>query len=309
MNGYLSRLVRRAAGEAPTAQALRPPAWGPLAATSGRFAVVAPPSVDTSTVTPSHAPTPPATAETVLAPRGARDLGPEPTQQRAPAATAEESPVGPRAGVTPRTSDDATGPATGPHGGVRALSEPITAPGTPSRTPHPAAHPTADRRDAAQRRAPAAEPAGPTRGVPTGGAAPGPAGTARPRRAEPAVTASAVCRVEVAPPTPSSTRTSDGTASTRSSGAPPDQATVAGRGVRVPVHRANPQPVARPRADQVPAARNVVQVHIGTIEIQGPPVPAAVEPIPALPPPPTAGPARGAFDEFVGLRTYTPWHW
>ncbi|MCY7399440.1 MAG: hypothetical protein LH477_00500 [Nocardioides sp.] len=84
------------------------------------------------------------------------------------------------------------------------------------------------------------------------------------------------------------------------------------RAAPVPTHRIAARPAARPRPtppQQAGAARNAVEVHIGTIEIQGPPAPAVAEATPPPPPQQPAAPLRGAFDEFVALRTYTPWRW
>ena len=74
---------------------------------------------------------------------------------------------------------------------------------------------------------------------------------------------------------------------------------------------ARSQPASRSRATQLdgmPATRNTVQVHIGTIEIQGLPVQDTPRPGP-VPAPQPAPPPTGAFDDFVDLRTYAPWRW
>ena len=80
------------------------------------------------------------------------------------------------------------------------------------------------------------------------------------------------------------------------------------RSVPAPPVTTLPTPTRTAPVTRHAVSQNVVHVHIGTIEIQG----APAEPQPALAarlPEPPAVPARGAFDDFVGLRTYAPWRW
>lgn len=305
MSGYLSRLARRATGDAPTPRAPRLPERAPVGVPApGRPTAAARPAEGRVSAALPGTGLPP--VDLVRAHPGSRDPGTPSARRPGSTGNAEVTAASPRGARTSRTDDD----SSRTEAVARPGAAPVPAPAAPVRPePQRAGPPATDRGATLSPSAPAPTVAEPTRVVPTGPPAPPP--THPPRRAVAdtmPLPPPTVREVEVVPPRRGSDQDSAGRQATEVSHVPTVSPVSA---VPPRLERPAAQPVTRPRtapAEQAPATRNAVQVHIGTIEIQGPPA-AAPEPAPPPPPQQPAAPARGAFEEFVGLRTYTPWRW
>ncbi len=301
MSGYLSRLARRAAGAAPTPQAPRLPSWAPVVnQATGQLRAPARATVGPDAL--SWTPDP------VIRPAG------EPTARQPmsePEMLPAARPLSERAGeVTPQPSQPTPDPPA--QTVLPDPAAPVTIGPVPTSTVRPLPPPARVRNAEAGSTWPVAEsPAAPTAAPPVRGHEPTPTVADPGPRSSPPVVPVPETRRDLAATPPSTRPRSEPPAVTRPS---KQEGPPAGpvKAVPTPTPRASAQPVARVRTGQPerPAPPgNAVQVHIGTIEIQGAPVPATPEQALAAPVLQPAAPAGGAFDEFVGLRTYAPWRW